>query len=103
MLFLKKRLKIFSKKTTGQRTNSLWGIYRKGRITSSNFGLILKASNTNKIPPSLIKTLKGEYQLDRVKTVQWGIIHKKNALELLSIVKNALLTFGGIFFFMPLD
>ena len=38
---------------------------RKGRITASNFGKVLKAIKRNRYPPSLMKTLLGQYATDK--------------------------------------
>lgn len=46
--------------TRGQRTCPAWHLTRKGRLTASNFGSILKAK---RVTPSLIKHLLGEYDL----------------------------------------
>ena len=56
--------------TAGQRDNPSWQMIRKSRLIASNFGSIL---NTKRVTPSLIKGLLGEYDLTRVKAVQWGI------------------------------
>ena len=51
---------------------------RKSRLTASNFGSIL---NAKRVTPSLIKRLLGEYDLTRVKAVQWGITNEPEALN----------------------
>ncbi|KAJ7376282.1 hypothetical protein OS493_035643 [Desmophyllum pertusum] len=56
--------------TVGQRNNPTWHLARRGRLTASNFGCVLKAK---RITPSLLKRLLGEYDLSRVKAVQWGV------------------------------
>ena len=67
--------------TTGQRTNPLWLMYRKGRVTASNFGYILPAIARESYPPSLFKRLLGEYDLSGVKSVQFGIEHEATAVQ----------------------
>lgn len=68
--------------TVGQRDNILWGIYRKGRLTSSNFGKIIKTIDSNRKPSaSLLKSLSGTYNLSGIKAVQWGIQHEQDALK----------------------
>ena len=52
--------------TVGQRDNPAWHFARKGRLTASNFGSVLKAK---RVTPSLLKRLLGEYDLSRVKAV----------------------------------
>ena len=64
--------------TTGQRDNPLWHEARKGRLRASNFGCVLKSKRAT---PSLIKRLLGEYDLSRVKAVQWGTNNEKEALK----------------------
>ena len=58
--------------TVGQRDNPAWFLARRGRLTASNFGSVLKAK---RITPSLVRRLLGEYDLSRVKAVQWGGSH----------------------------
>ena len=64
--------------TKGQRDNPLWHEARKGRLTASNFGCVLQSK---RVTPSLIKRLLGEYDLSRVKAVQWGTNNEKEALK----------------------
>lgn len=67
--------------TRGQRDCPYWLMYRKGRLTSSNFGLVLRAIRRGTYPPSLYKTLLGEYSLDGVKAIQWGMDHEDTAVR----------------------
>lgn len=64
--------------TKGQRDNPLWQQLRKGRLTASNFGSVLKAK---RITPSLKKRLLGEYDLSRVKAIQWGVQNEEEAIK----------------------
>ena len=64
--------------TVGQRNNPTWHLARRGRLTASNFGCVLKAK---RITPSLLKRLLGEYDLSRVKAVQWGVNNEEEALK----------------------
>ena len=55
-------------KTVEQQNFLLWGQFRRRRLTRSNFGEVLKASQRHDAhgapyPPSLFKKLKGEYSL----------------------------------------
>ncbi|KAJ8333873.1 hypothetical protein SKAU_G00411920 [Synaphobranchus kaupii] len=59
--------------TVGQVKNALWSAYRKKRITASNFGLVLAAVKS--YPPSLFKTLLGQYILKQGSKVSSGISH----------------------------
>ena len=58
-----------SQKTVGQRDNPAWHLARRGRLTASNFGSFLHAK---RVTSSLLKRLMGEYDLTKVKAVQWG-------------------------------
>ena len=40
-----------------------------GRLTAINFGSFI---NANRVTPSLIKRLSGEYDISHVKAVAWG-------------------------------
>src|SRR5664279_2247680 len=40
------------KLTHGQHTNKFWTAFRCGRLTVSNFGLVLRACRRNSYPPS---------------------------------------------------
>ena len=59
---------------------------RRGRLTASNFGSVLKAK---RITPSLVKRLLGEYDLFKVKAVQWGVNNEKEAIKVF-ILKTGL-------------
>lgn len=68
--------------TRGQRDNPLWSLYRKGRLTASTIGLVIKAIASKRRPcKSLMKTLLGAYNLEGVKAVQWGITHESTAIS----------------------
>ena len=45
-----------------------------GRLTAINFGSFI---NANRVTPSLIKRLSGEYDISHVKAVAWEINEKK--------------------------
>lgn len=67
---------IFSQ-TVGQRNNSLWSIYRKGRITASNFGLVLKATTKQQYSSQYTKTLNGEYNTEASKSFNGKLAMKQ--------------------------
>ncbi|XP_031338081.1 uncharacterized protein LOC116166960 [Photinus pyralis] len=67
--------------TVGQAENEKWYLVRKYRLTASNFGLVLAACKRNRFPPSLFKSLSGDYNLDGVKAIQWGKQHEKIAIQ----------------------
>ncbi|XP_078377984.1 uncharacterized protein LOC144661153 [Oculina patagonica] len=83
--FIRQKLKVeeeivqqISKLTIGQRNNPSWHLVRKGRLTASNFGSVIKAK---RVTPSLIKRLLGEYDISRVKAVAWGITNEAEAIK----------------------
>ena len=67
-----------SQKTVGQRDNPAWHLARRGRLTASNFGSVLHAK---RVTPSLLKRLMGEYDLSKVKAVQWGVNNEAEAVK----------------------
>jgi len=68
--------------TRQQHENPLWGHYRAGRLTASNFGAVIHCMQGSQKPTaSLMKTLLGEYDASGAKPVQWGIVHEATALE----------------------
>ena len=69
---------LVSEVTVGQRDNPAWHLARRGRLTASNFGSVLQAK---RVTPSLLKRLLGEYDLSRVKVVQWGVNNETEALK----------------------
>ncbi|XP_038046612.1 uncharacterized protein LOC119720830 [Patiria miniata] len=75
-------VKVIERTTVGQRHNALWFAYKQNRLTSSNFGAVLGAVRRNSTPPSLLKTLRGEYgSAGRSSAIQWGVNHEDIALE----------------------
>lgn len=64
--------------TSGQRESPAWHQARKGRLTASNFGVVLKAKRAT---PSLIKRLLGEYDISRVRAVAWGVDNEAMAVK----------------------
>jgi hypothetical protein len=67
--------------TRGQRNNQLWSVLHAGRLTASKFGDVLRACRRKRTPPSLLSSLLGEYNLEGVKAVQWGIEHEQQAVD----------------------
>ncbi|KAF5282320.1 hypothetical protein FQR65_LT14374 [Abscondita terminalis] len=79
-IFKKFRLKnkeilFISQVTCGQNQNAMWHQMRQGRLTASNFGVVLNACKIEKYPPSLFKRLLGKVHLDGVKSIEWGLNH----------------------------
>lgn len=73
---------LVSRITMGQRDDPAWHLARRGRLTANNFGSLLHAKI---VIPSLLKRLLGEYDLPRVKAVQWGAINEAKQLKDLPI------------------
>ena len=64
----------------------MWGMYRKLRLTASNFGRVLSAIERKErsgraYPPSLFKALRGEYNLEKKDPIIWGQMHENEACE----------------------
>ena len=60
-------------RTCGKNSNSLWHELRLGRLTASQFGIVLKACRRNSFPASLFKSLFEQYNVSGVKAVTWGM------------------------------
>lgn len=84
-----------SEVTVGQRDNPAWFLARRGRLTASNFGSVLKAK---RITPSLLKRLLGEYDLSRVKAVQWGVNNEEEAIKAFTLKTGLAVKETGIWF-----
>ena len=68
--------------TRGQHKNPLWSLHQKGRLTSSNFGLVLKPCLTNRAERnSTMERLLGNDSLSSVRAVKWGIQHEAIAIK----------------------
>ena len=56
--------------SVGQRNNALWLDARQWRITSSNFGTVCNRAFRKLYPPSLVKTLLGNYGIPHTAALQ---------------------------------
>ncbi|XP_049416267.1 uncharacterized protein LOC125878853 [Epinephelus fuscoguttatus] len=71
--------KIVESVATGQHNNPKWHLLRKGRLTASNFGAVLKAK---RVTASLLARVMGEQQaLDGVLSIQWGTMNEKEGIK----------------------
>lgn len=64
--FTNEELASIALRTTAQFNNPLYCVMHQYRLTSSSFGKILKAIQRNSFPPSLFKSLLGNYDLTGV-------------------------------------
>ena len=67
--------------TIGQRHNPLWLDARQWRITSSNFGRVCNRAFRRLYPPSLVKSLLGDYGIPHTAALRWGCDHESNAIH----------------------
>ncbi|XP_033729759.1 uncharacterized protein LOC117318941 [Pecten maximus] len=77
----KEQIEEVAKLTTGQRTNHLWALVRKNRLTASNFGLVLAAIRRKRFPPSLFKQIFASYNLATKDAILWGTSSEAVARE----------------------
>lgn len=84
-----------SQLTVGQKDNPVWHLARRGRLTASNFGPVLKAK---RVTPSLVKRLLGEYDLSRVKAVQWGVNNEKEVIKAFTLETGKIVKDTGMWF-----
>ena len=69
--------------------------FGKKGSTYCNFGSVLKAK---RVTPSLVKRLLGEYDLSRVKAVQWGVNNEKEAIKAFTLKTGKIVNDTGIWF-----
>ena len=84
--------------TVGQRENPAWQNMRKGRLTASNFGVILKAK---RVTPSLMKRVIGEYDLSGVQAISWGITNEAEAVKAFETATAMNVKETGLWLHMP--
>uniref|UniRef100_A0A6P7GYG1 Uncharacterized protein LOC114342225 n=1 Tax=Diabrotica virgifera virgifera TaxID=50390 RepID=A0A6P7GYG1_DIAVI len=82
--------------TIGQNKNEKWLIYKKNRLSASNFGIVLSACKRNKYSPSLFKRLAGSYYLEHIKAIQWGREHEVEGITALERALNVKVVSTGL-------
>lgn len=85
--------------TRGQQSNPAWGACRKGRITASNFGAVIRhmRSKRRATPSkSLLRKLMGEYDLSGMQAIQWGVTHESVAVDTYKLAKECEVTQSGV-------
>ena len=65
--------------TGGQRTK--WQLHRKGRLTASKFGAVLRSGLSSTPCASLMKRVLGGYNLDGVMAVNWGVVNEAEGVK----------------------
>ena len=66
------QLKQIEQQTIGQWRNPTWSVIRKFRLTASKFGAVIEAYQKRSYPLSLFKSLLGEYDVSKVREIEWG-------------------------------
>ena len=74
-------VKLIQEMSIGQRNNPLWFDARQWRITSSNFGKVCNRQFRQLYPPSLVKSILGDYGTPRTAAIQWGCDHEAEAIS----------------------
>ena len=67
-------VQLIQEMSVGQRNNPLWFDVRQWRVTSSNFGRVCNRNFRQLYPPSLVKSLFGDY--GSPYTASGGVIMK---------------------------
>ena len=80
-----------------QRNNPLWFDARQWRITSSNFGKVCNRQFRQLYPPSLMKSLLGDYGMPRTAAIQWGCNHEADVIRSYMSNRGVLVSECGIF------
>ena len=87
------KIKEVSAVTTGQRNNPAWYLARKGRLTASNFGAVLKAKG---VTQALTTRLLGDYDLSRVRAIAWGVDNEEMAIKALTALTGLVPVQSGV-------
>lgn len=86
-----------AQETVGQAKNDLWLIYKKHRLTASNFGDIISAMTKKSIPKSLLKSLNNEYgSIKHVRAIEWGLANESTAVNILQETENIIVQPTGL-------
>ena len=73
-------VQLMQEMTIGQHNNPLWFDARQWRITLSNFGKVCNRQFRQLYPPSLVKSILGDYGTPHTAAIQWGWDHEANAI-----------------------
>lgn len=85
--------------TRGQGENPMWFAYRKGRITASNVGLVVKCLQNKRMPSnSLLKQLLGNgNDLGNVRAIRWGRNNESTACKVFEEIEGVKVQPCGIY------
>ena len=83
--------------SVGQRHNPLWLDARQWRVTSSNFGRVCNRVFRQLYPPSLVKTLLGDYGIPHTAALQWGCDHESGAIQQYMLLSGSQVEECGVF------
>ena len=91
------KVHLIQQMSIGQRNNPSSFDARQWRITSSNFGKVCNHQSRQSYPPSLIKSLLGDYGVPHTVAIQWGCDHEGDAVS--SYKSKNILLFQNVDYF----
>ena len=80
--------------TIGQSKNPLWHKVRKGKITASNVGTIVKRRN---VTDEFVKGCKAPKDISYLPAIRWGVVHEDDAVKQYVAVTENVFSPCGIF------
>ena len=83
--------------SVGQRHNPLWLDARQWRVTSSNFGRVCNRTFRHLYPPSLVKSVLGDYGTPHTAALQWGCDHESDAIQQYMLLSGLQVEDCGVF------
>ena len=83
--------------TRGQRSNPLWSDARRGRVTASNFGRVLRSVTAGRAPAaSLLKSIHNMYSMSSAAAIDYGITHEATAIKAYEAAFNVTVLPSGL-------
>ena len=83
--------------SVGQQHNPLWLDARQWRVTSSNFGRVCNRTFRHLYPPSLVKSVLGDYGMPHTAPLQWGCDHESDAIQQYMLLSGLQVEDCGVF------
>ena len=77
----KEEVELIQCMSIGHRNNFLWLDARQWRVTLNNFGKVCNRLSSQTYPPSLVKSLLGDYGYPHTVALQWGCDHEADAIH----------------------